>query len=95
MGIVIFGHGGLSPIAAKDVEWVALPAGTTLQFYADIGQTLMTSKTTWANYAETLDQPWPPIDSTRVTYNLSLSALNAQEQKEIDALGADFRTRSS
>lgn len=90
MGIVIFGHGGLDPIAAKDMEWVAIPAGTTLQFYADAGQTLVTGPKTWANYAANLNAPWPALDSTRVTYNLALSALNAQEQKEIDVLGADF-----
>lgn len=90
MGTIIFGHGGLSPIKAKDMEWVAIPADTTLQFYADAGQTLMTGQPTWANYAANLEAPWPALDSTRVTYNLSLSALNAQEQHEIDVLGADF-----
>jgi hypothetical protein len=90
MGTVIFGHGGLDPVAAKDMEWVAIPADTTLQFYAEAGQTLLTGQTTWAKYAAELTQPWPALDSTRVTYNLRLEALNAQEQKEIDVLGADF-----
>ena len=45
---------------------------------------------TWANYAAKLDAPWPALDSTRVTYNLGLEALSAEEQEEIDVLGADF-----
>lgn len=89
MGIVIFGHGGLDPIAAKDMEWVALPAGTTLQFYADAGQTLRTGPWTWQVYANSLDAPWPALDSTRVSYNLALDPLSPNEQKEIAGL-TDF-----
>src|SRR3954471_1972453 len=89
MGIVIFGHGGLDPIATKDMEWVAVPAGTTLQFYADAGQTLLTNAGTWERWSASMDAPWPAIDSTGVTYNLRLGPLSAQEQKEIDGL-TDF-----
>jgi hypothetical protein len=90
MGTIIFGHGGLDPMAAGDMEWSALPAGTTLQFYADAGQVLLTGQQTWADFAKTLDAPWDPIDSSGVTYNFRLGPLSDQEQHEIDVLSKDF-----
>lgn len=76
MGYVFLGHGGLDvdpSVIPQDMEWVAVPQGTTIQFYGDTGQTLMYGSDdldVWNQLTVHLD----PVDSTRVTYNLALSS---------------------
>ena len=89
MGYVIFGHGALDPTSAADMEWVALAEGTTLQFYADAGQTLMQNDQTTVDFG-TLDQPWPPIDSTGVTYNLRLEPFSDVQRGFLLSKHPDF-----
>lgn len=79
MGFILLGHGGLDVdprVTPKEMEYVAIPQGTTIQFYADSGQGLV-----YGSYRldiwEQLQAPWPALDSSRVTYNLSL--YNARE----------------
>ncbi|HXC82859.1 MAG TPA: hypothetical protein VNV62_13505 [Trebonia sp.] len=77
MGHIFLGHGGLlksDVVNANGFETVAVPPGTTLQFYSDFGQTLMLS-TKMLDLWSKLQAPWPPLDSSNVTYNLSLSTL--------------------
>lgn len=91
MGYVIFGHGGIDPSGTvKGMEWAALPAGTTLQFYADAGQALVTGVKTWEMYSKELTVPWAAIDSTGVTYNFRLEPLSAAEERELDRVSGDF-----
>ncbi len=80
MGYVILGHGGFSPADGAKMEVCALDAGTTLQFYADTGQSLVVTKQLLDDFGS-MQQPWPAIDSTGVTYNLGLEPLtDAQRQ---------------
>ncbi|MFF4934581.1 putative adhesin [Streptomyces griseofuscus] len=72
MGYVLIGHAALfTDYRAPTMEIVAVPGGTTLQFYADAGQGL-------AYGPEHLDQwdqlhsPWPPLTCGHVTYNYTL-----------------------
>jgi hypothetical protein len=79
MGYILLGHGGLDvdpAVTSKDMEFVAIPQGTTIQFYADAGQGLVYGSDD-LDIWEQLKAPWPALDSSRVTYNLCL--YNAQE----------------
>jgi hypothetical protein len=79
MGYILLGHGGLDvdpKVTSKEMEFVAIPRGTTLQFYADAGQGLVYGGGD-LDIWEQLQAPWPALDSSRVTYNLCL--YNAQE----------------
>lgn len=74
MGYILLGHGGLdlTPGAFDArMEWVAVPQGTTIQFYADTGQGLVYGSDDLDVWSQ-LQAPWPAIDSTRVAYNLTL-----------------------
>jgi hypothetical protein len=73
MGIIFAGHGGLDVEAAEaSVEICAIPLGTTLQFYSDSGQILRVDPGNFANIWSQLTAPWPALDATGVTYNLTL-----------------------
>ena len=79
MGYILLGHGGLDVdprVTPKDMEFVAIPRNTTIQFYADAGQGLVYGSHE-LDIWEQLQAPWPALDSSRVTYNLSL--YSAQE----------------
>ncbi|RSS80784.1 hypothetical protein [Streptomyces sp. WAC06614] len=74
MGYVLLGHGilDLDPtVTPPDMEIVAVGPNRTIQFSSDTGQSL------WYGAAE-LDgwgqaqAPWPPLDSSNVTYNFAL-----------------------
>lgn len=74
MGYILLGHGGLDIeplVTPADMEFVAIPEGTTLQFYADAGQGLLYGSR-HLDIWDQLQTPWPALDSTRVTYNLAL-----------------------
>jgi hypothetical protein len=76
MGYILLGHGGLDLDAGAIPEGmgtVAIPAGTTLQFYSETGQALVYGNKELDLWAQ-LQTPWPALDSTRVTYNLTLSS---------------------
>lgn len=74
MGELFIGHGGLVPENySEGMSIVAIPPGTSLQFYTDAGQTLRIGRLEDA-FAQ-LHAPWPPLTSENVTYNLTLSAL--------------------
>ncbi|MFQ3563031.1 hypothetical protein QZN11_40340 [Streptomyces gramineus] len=80
MGYVLLGHGGLHADPAftrPDMEIVAIPQGTRIQFYCDAGQSL-TVNAHYFDIWETLQAPWPPLDCHNVTYNLSLQDAEAQ-----------------
>jgi Putative adhesin Stv domain len=51
---------------------VAIPPGTTLQFYSDAGQTLRFGDL--KSMLPQLQAPWPTLTSSDVTYNLTLRA---------------------
>lgn len=75
MGYVLLGHGGLEVSSGQidpDMGTVAIPKGTTIQFYSDTGQTLVYGSRDLDVWAQ-LQQPWPALDSTKVTWNLTLS----------------------
>jgi hypothetical protein len=74
MGYILLGHGDLDvdpKVTPSDMEFVAIPQGTTLQFYADAGQGLRYGSRA-LDLWEQLAAPWPALDSSRVTYNLCL-----------------------
>lgn len=74
MGYILLGHGGLDvdpSVMAQGMEFVAIPQGTRIQFFADAGQGLV-SGPHQLDLWDQLKAPWPPLDSTNVTYNLTL-----------------------
>ncbi|MFF3160086.1 putative adhesin [Streptomyces sp. NPDC057910] len=76
MGYVLLGHGGFEadPAATSpDMEIVAIPPGTRVFFYSDAGQALLYGTKDLDNW-ERIKEPWPPVDSTGVTYNLTLES---------------------
>ncbi|MFF4935071.1 hypothetical protein ACFY2H_40440 [Streptomyces griseofuscus] len=80
MGYVLMGHGGMEIDryhTSPDMETVAIPQGTRIQFYADAGQ-MIGYCSQQLDIWERLQAPWPPLDSSHVTYNLVLS--NAEEK---------------
>lgn len=84
MGFILLGHGGLAcdPALAPTMEVVAIPQGTTLQFYADAGQGLgygWQELDVW----EQFQAPWPPLDSRHVTYNFLLEGNDACYAQEL------------
>jgi hypothetical protein len=79
MGYIFLGHGWLDVQAGAvpaGMEILAIPKGTTIQFYADSGQGLVYGSGD-LDLWEQLQAPWAPLDSTNVTYNFSLG--NAAE----------------
>ncbi|MEU9979263.1 hypothetical protein [Streptomyces sp. NPDC051014] len=87
MGYVLIGHGGMEvdpSCTSPEMATVAIPRGTTIQFYSDSGQVLSFGPTgpdifgpTGLDIWQQLQAPWPPLDSSHVTYNLTLS--NSEE----------------
>jgi hypothetical protein len=74
MGYILLGHGGLDVdprVTPADMEFVAIPEGTTIWFYADAGQGLLYGSR-HLDIWDQLQAPWPTLDHTRVTYNLVL-----------------------
>ena len=74
MGYIMLGHGGLvvrSDAASVEMGTVAIPQGTTIQFYSDTGQGLYYGSAHLDVWAQ-LQTPWPALDSTKVTWNLTL-----------------------
>jgi hypothetical protein len=74
MGYVLLGHGWLElepGVIPKGMEYVAVPQGTTIKFYSDSGRGLVYGSAK-LDFSEQLTAPWPPIDSSRVAYNLVL-----------------------
>lgn len=76
MAHLLVGHGGLDPADSaaynKGMGVVAIPPGTTLQFYTDAGQTVRIVDIASA-FAQ-LQAPWPPLTAENATYNFSLTA---------------------
>ncbi|HVK26434.1 MAG TPA: hypothetical protein VM677_34220 [Actinokineospora sp.] len=66
---------------------VAIPPGTTLQFYSDAGQTLRIGNIEQA-FGQ-LEAPWPVLTSENVTYNLSLTAETEATMTEWARVTAD------
>ncbi|MEV6683720.1 hypothetical protein AB0N09_43885 [Streptomyces erythrochromogenes] len=90
MKYLLMGHGALdvdpSALADPDMYRVGVAVGTTLQFYADVGQRLEYAmgtqdvRTVWnAAKAQT---PWAPIDYQGVAANLRLSSAFGQWSQE-------------
>lgn len=74
MAHLFIGHGALAPAGFTYTEGmgiVAVPPGTTLQFYTDAGQAIRFGDITEA-FAQ-LQAPWPALTSENVTYNLCLT----------------------
>ena len=87
MGHIFLGHGGLDPqgYSYKDgMGTVAVPPGTSLQFYSDTGQILITNKNLLLNW-DALDRPWEPLTSANVTYNLGLSPFKDLDEAVVNA----------
>lgn len=75
MGYALLGHGGLELGQGGYPEGmgvVAIDAGTTLQVYTDSGQSVLMARNEYELFSK-LQAPWPPMDSTNVTYNLELT----------------------
>jgi hypothetical protein len=89
MGYVIFGHGGLD-LTSQDMEWVAVPWETTIQFYSDAGQSLLQRSEAIVDVFTQMLQPWPPIDHTGVTYNLALEPFSAKQLEHLLKDNPDF-----
>ncbi|MER6466379.1 putative adhesin [Streptomyces sp. NPDC001288] len=73
---VLLGHGGLDTDPAytpPGMEIVAIPQGTTIQFYCDTNQAL-TYSSRQLDIWEQIQAPFPPLDSRDVTYNLTLQS---------------------
>ncbi|MEU9256523.1 hypothetical protein AB0D66_32560 [Streptomyces sp. NPDC048270] len=74
------GHGGLftDGRTAPGMEIVAIPTGTTLQFYADSGQGLAYGEAQLAVWQQ-LRPRWEPLRAGNVTYNFCLAPLPPQD----------------
>ncbi|MEV6681958.1 hypothetical protein AB0N09_34555 [Streptomyces erythrochromogenes] len=76
MGYVLLGHGGMDVRADElppDMGIIAIPQGTTIQFFSDAGQGLLYGSPDldmWEQFVPHLT----PLDSTCVTYNLTLGS---------------------
>lgn len=74
MGFILLGHGALGIDTGETppgMEIVGIPQGTTIQFYTDAGQELGFTAQQLDKW-ERFHAPWPPLDSSNVTYNLLL-----------------------
>lgn len=74
MSYFFLGHGSLSvdpTVTPPEMEYVAIPHGTTIQFYVDTGQLIYITEDDLSSW-DTRRVPWPALDSSRVTYNLAL-----------------------
>ncbi|RSS79389.1 hypothetical protein [Streptomyces sp. WAC06614] len=82
MGHILLGHGGLlvdPSVLRADMETVAIPRGTSIQFYADTGQLLGYGAEELALW-ERIRPWWAPLDSRHVTYNLVLESSDTYEE---------------
>ncbi|MFF4704766.1 hypothetical protein [Streptomyces sp. NPDC001297] len=90
MGYVLLGHGGMDfdPMhTSPEMESIAIPRGTTIQFYTDANQVLSFDPgepDIWKRF----HAPWPPLDSSHVTYNLTLQSYNAEDHWARDFLNS-------
>ncbi len=87
MGFILLGHGGLDVdpnVTARDMEFVAIPRGTVLRFFADSGQGVLFGSGSPALW-EQLEPPWPALDASAVTYNLSLYSAQELWDEELRA----------
>lgn len=80
MGHIFLGHGALSQPSDGDynegMEVVAIPRGTTMQFYTDFGQSLIfPDGIIFSEMWSKLQQPWPALTEENVTYNMTLAPL--------------------
>ncbi|MFF4369440.1 hypothetical protein [Streptomyces sp. NPDC001594] len=85
MGYILLGHGDLDidPTATPpEMDIVAIPLGTTIQFFADAGQNLCYGSQCLDAWDQ-LKPPWPPLDSRHVTYNFSLSSAWEHWEEEL------------
>ncbi|MFE5540351.1 hypothetical protein ACFQ78_32015 [Streptomyces sp. NPDC056519] len=76
MGFVLLGHGilRLTPgTTPPGHEIVAVPPGTTLQFYSDACQRIAYCSEDLDAW-DRLESPWPPLRSGEVTYNFTLTS---------------------
>ncbi|MFF4704561.1 putative adhesin [Streptomyces sp. NPDC001288] len=76
VGYVLLGHGGLDVDPAytrSEMEIVAIPEGTTIQFYCDTNQELIYGARE-LDVWEKIKAPFPPLRSSDVTYNLTLQS---------------------
>ncbi|MFE5540634.1 hypothetical protein ACFQ78_33525 [Streptomyces sp. NPDC056519] len=73
MGYILLGHGGHYPqdITPPEMECVAIPLGTTIQYYSEAGQSLAYGSYELDRW-DSLRAPWPPLDSSCVTLNMEL-----------------------
>ncbi|MFF0219103.1 putative adhesin [Streptomyces vinaceus] len=74
MGYVLVGHGAFDAdpgVTPQEMEIVAIPDKTTIQFYAHMGQGLGVTSADLAGWYQ-IPAPWPHLDHRHVTYNLTL-----------------------
>ncbi|MFF4369330.1 putative adhesin [Streptomyces sp. NPDC001594] len=92
MGYILLGHGGLDGdpgVTPPEMEFVAIPQGTTIQFYADAGQGLWFGRDdldVWQQVPPYL----PALGSGEVTYNLALQAPDVPWVEEFAAAEPGF-----
>jgi hypothetical protein len=85
VGYVLLGHGGMNvdpAYTSPDMESVAIPQGTTIQFYSDTNQALAYGPNQ-LDVWERFQAPWPPLDSRHVTYNLHLDNARSAWRTEL------------
>ncbi|MFF4369357.1 hypothetical protein [Streptomyces sp. NPDC001594] len=81
MGYILLGHGSLDLDPERTppgTEIVGIPQGTRIQFYTDVGQGLVFDATELGVW-DRLTSPWPPLDCSNVTYNLTLDSARRLE----------------
>ncbi|MFF3159620.1 putative adhesin [Streptomyces sp. NPDC057910] len=72
MGYVLLGHGGLHS-SSTGMDIVAIPHGTTIQYYTEAGQRLLYSSRQLDRW-DGQRTPWAALNSSNVTYNLTLES---------------------
>ncbi|MFJ5646187.1 hypothetical protein [Streptomyces sp. NPDC093223] len=85
MGFILLGHGKLEVDRMRtrpEMEFVAIPRGTTIQFYCDSNQFLRYGPKE-LDVWEQLQAPWPPLGEHEVTYNFTLLSAEDMWQREL------------
>jgi hypothetical protein len=89
---VVLGHGGFDPAGGSYPGEVLVPPGTTLQFFAEAGQSLVLPGTNYGKVANVWEQvaaEGSPIPEKWVTYNYQLQPDTTETHRQ-NALASDW-----
>ena len=86
---VISGHGSVDELYGG-MDTCALAPGTTIQFYADLGQYLWWGAGSVVDFPDGIAKPWQPVDSKGVVPNFFLWAFTDAEIEELQTANLNW-----